>query len=95
MALERVDRAETDLAPLTKLQVAFDPPDGLHGPSMIDRPPYNNTAVLADNEYTLHRVGPIGRPEYHVADDGIPFDAKLALTESFLRRTFPAPTVPT
>ena len=56
-------------------------PDGLSKPSRIERPPYSNVAVLADNEYTYHRVGPIGRTEQQVPDDGIPFDAELALTD--------------
>lgn len=54
-------------------------PDGLDRPSRVERPPYFNRAVLADNEYMYHRVGEIGRPEAFVPDDGIPYDAELAL----------------
>ena len=56
-------------------------PGGLDQPSVIQRPPYSNTAVLADNEYMLHRVGPIGEPERHVPLDGVPFEATLELTD--------------
>jgi len=56
-------------------------PNGLSQPSRSELPPYSNTAVLADNEYMYHRVGPVGHPDDHVADDGIPFEATLALTD--------------
>lgn len=56
-------------------------PDGLDHPSRTERPPYWNRAVLADNEYMWHRVGPLGRAEAHVPHDGIPFEARLHLTE--------------
>jgi hypothetical protein len=52
-------------------------PDGLHRPSRSERPPFRNAALMADNEYTYHRVGPTGRSEHHVPDDAIPFDAEL------------------
>ena len=56
-------------------------PDGLGAPSLTETPPYFNCAVLADNEYMYHRVGEIGRPEDFVPDDGIPYDAVLALVD--------------
>lgn len=56
-------------------------PNGLSRPSKIERPPYSNMAVLADNEYMYHRVGSIGRADDHVPDDGVPFEAELALTD--------------
>ncbi len=56
-------------------------PDGMDAPSRVERPPYFNSAVLADNEYMYHRVGAIGRPEDFVADDGIPYNAVLALAD--------------
>jgi hypothetical protein len=56
-------------------------PRGMDQSSLTERPPYSNSAVLADNEYMYHRVGPIGRPENFVADDAIPFDARLELVD--------------
>ena len=56
-------------------------PDGLDAPSRTERPPYFNAAVLADNEYMYHRVGATGRAEQFVADDAIPYEARLALTD--------------
>jgi len=55
-------------------------PDGLDAPSRSERPPYWNHAVLADNEYMWHRVGPLGRPDEFVPADGVPYDAALALS---------------
>ncbi len=54
-------------------------PDGLDRPSHSERPPFWNAALMADNEYTYHRVGAVGRPDEYVPDDGIPFDAELVL----------------
>jgi len=54
-------------------------PDGLDHPSRVEKPPYFNTAVLADNEYMYHRVGSLGLQEEWLADDAIPFDARLYL----------------
>jgi hypothetical protein len=54
-------------------------PKGFDKASKLMRPPFFNTAVLADNEYMHHRVGSIGRPEDFVAEDAIPYHAKLAL----------------
>ena len=56
-------------------------PEGLDGASRIERPPYFNTAILADNEYMYHRVGSVGREEDWLADDAIPFDARLHLED--------------
>lgn len=52
-------------------------PEGLGRPSMSERPPFWNAALMADNEYTYHRVGPVGSPDAYVPDDGIPYDAEL------------------
>ncbi|MDA0340053.1 MAG: hypothetical protein O3B74_00475, partial [Proteobacteria bacterium] len=52
-------------------------PDGLDAPSRIERPPYFNRGVLADNEYMHHRVCATGRPEDYVALEDIPYDALL------------------
>lgn len=54
-------------------------PGGLNLPSRTERPPYFNAAVLADNEYMHHRVGALGREEDWLAEDAIPFDARLHL----------------
>lgn len=56
-------------------------PEGLGAPSRTERPPYANRAVMADNEYMWHRVGPLGREAEHVPADGVPFEAVLALGE--------------
>jgi hypothetical protein len=56
-------------------------PDGLDQPSRVECPPFSNVAVMADNEYTYHRVGPVGGPSDHVPGDGIPFAAELVLTD--------------
>ena len=55
-------------------------PQGMDQPSKTEHPPYSNSAVLADNEYMYHRVGPIGHVGDHVADDAIPYNATLNLT---------------
>lgn len=54
-------------------------PDGVESPAQRFAPPFTNTAVIGDNEYTYHRVAAIGHPEDHVADDGLAYDATLAL----------------
>ena len=59
-------------------------PNGLDAPSLTERPPYFNCAVLADNEYMYHRVGEIGRPADFVPDDGVPYDAVLALVDDVM-----------
>ncbi len=37
-------------------------PDGPDAPSKLVQPPLWNVAVVSDNEYMWHRVGPVGRP---------------------------------
>ncbi len=56
-------------------------PDGLAAPSKMEKPPYFNQGVLADNEYMHHRVCATGRPEDYVAEDDVPFDALLELSD--------------
>ena len=56
-------------------------PDGFDKPSRTERPPFFNTAVLADNEYMYHRVGSIGRSQDFVVEDAIPYNARLALLD--------------
>lgn len=55
-------------------------PRGMEEPSKSVRPPFFNMALMADNEYTYHRVGPIGNTDDHVPGDAIPYRARLALT---------------
>jgi hypothetical protein len=35
-------------------------PDGPDGPAAVQRPPFDNVAVVADNESTFHGVAPVG-----------------------------------
>lgn len=37
-------------------------PDGPDGAAAVERPPFENVAVVADNEATFHGVAPLGRP---------------------------------
>lgn len=54
-------------------------PDGLDAPSLSVAPPYDNSSVVADNEYMYHRVGPTGSPQEYWAPNGMPYHARLAL----------------
>jgi len=54
-------------------------PDGLSAPPEMEKPPYFNHGVLADNEYMHHRVCATGRPQDYVTEDDIPVDAVLAI----------------
>lgn len=54
-------------------------PAGLDAPSRIEKPPFFNAAVLADNEYMYHRVGALGEEADWLAEDAIPYDARLHL----------------
>ncbi len=56
-------------------------PQGLGAPAKSVRPPYSNMCVIADNEYMYHRVGPTGAPAAHWANDSIPYEATLELTD--------------
>lgn len=38
-------------------------PDGPDGTAAVQRPPFENVAVVADNESTYHGVAPVGPPE--------------------------------
>lgn len=44
-------------------------PEGPDGPAAVERAPFDNVAVVADNEATFHGVGPLGR-----RDDRLPLD---------------------
>lgn len=52
-------------------------PDGPDAPSRVERPPYSNRCVVADNEYMLHRVGATGRPEEYWSEASVPYEALL------------------
>ncbi len=52
-------------------------PDGPDGPSKLIQPPLWNVAVVSDNEYMWHRVGPVGLPAEQLAPGAITRDAKL------------------
>ena len=54
-------------------------PNGLSEPSELVRSPSYNQAVVADNEYMYHRVGPMGEPVDYLSH-GIPSDALLHMT---------------
>ena len=56
-------------------------PQGMDEPSLSVRPPFFNMALMADNEYTYHRVGPIGPSSAHVPGDAIPYHARLVLAD--------------
>jgi hypothetical protein len=38
-------------------------PDGPDAPGAVERPPFTNVAVVADNEDTFHGVAPLGSPD--------------------------------
>ena len=56
-------------------------PDGPSAPSQSVCPPYSNMCVIADNEYTYHRVGSTGTPAEYWSETSVPYDARLALTD--------------
>jgi len=57
-------------------------PEGLAAASKSVRPPYTNMCVIADNEYMYHRVGPTGTADEHWAEDSVPYDATLELSDA-------------
>lgn len=52
-------------------------PEAGDGPSVIERAPLWNAAVVADNEYMYHRIGRIGRPEQYLQPGQITRDATI------------------
>ena len=38
-------------------------PEGLNGPMFVERPPFGNVAIMADNDRVYHRIGRVGEPE--------------------------------
>ena len=57
-------------------------PNGTDAPAAIEKPPYTNRCVLADNEYMYHRVGAVGSPHEFWAESSVPYEARLALSPS-------------
>ena len=38
-------------------------PEGLNGPTAVERPPFRNVAIMADNDRIYHRIGRVGEPD--------------------------------
>jgi hypothetical protein len=38
-------------------------PEGLSGPMFVERPPFGNIAIMADNDRVYHRIGRVGEPD--------------------------------
>jgi hypothetical protein len=38
-------------------------PEGLSGPMFVERPPFGNVAIMADNDRVYHRIGRVGEPD--------------------------------
>lgn len=38
-------------------------PDGLQGPMLVERPPFENVAIMADNDRIYHRIGRVGEAD--------------------------------
>jgi hypothetical protein len=38
-------------------------PEGLDGPMAVERPPFGNVAIMADNDRMYHRIGRVGEPD--------------------------------
>jgi hypothetical protein len=51
-------------------------PEGSDGPHQVERSPFMNVGVVADNETTFHGVGPLGSPGSHMPD-GLDSDCRL------------------
>lgn len=56
-------------------------PEGPDGPMAVERSPYDNVGVLADNEVTFHGVGPLGAPGATMPD-GLTRESRLVRGES-------------
>lgn len=52
-------------------------PEAGNGPSVLERAPLWNAAVVADNEYMYHRIGRVGRPPQYLKPDQIGRDAVI------------------
>jgi hypothetical protein len=51
-------------------------PDGPHSPVAVERSPFGNVSVLADNEFTFHGVAPLGPPDATVPE-GLSRESRL------------------
>ena len=60
-------------------------PQGMDKPSLSVRPPFFNMALMADNEYTYHRVCEVGSKDDFLPDNQVPYSATLDLDEVFDR----------
>jgi hypothetical protein len=38
-------------------------PEGTNGPMSVERPPFGNVAIMADNDRIYHRIGRVGEPD--------------------------------
>jgi hypothetical protein len=56
-------------------------PDGPDGPRAVERSPYDNVSVLADNESTYHGVAPLGAPGATMPE-GLGRESRLVRGES-------------
>jgi len=56
-------------------------PDGFDEPSLRVSQMAGNQAVIADNEYTYHRVCDVGSPDDFLPDNRVPYDATLELED--------------
>lgn len=52
-------------------------PQAGDGPSVVERAPLWNAAVVADNEYMYHRIGRVGRPDQYLRPGQISRDATV------------------
>jgi hypothetical protein len=53
-------------------------PDGPNGRSVVESPPFENVAVVADNELTYHGVSPVGGDGVEPLSAALTLDAELA-----------------
>jgi len=56
-------------------------PDGPEGPMAVERSPYGNVSVLADNEFTFHGVAPLGGPGATMPE-GLTHESRLVRSAS-------------
>lgn len=57
-------------------------PDGPDQPSVRHGELGSNQAIMADNEYTYHRVCKVGTPDRYVADNSVPYGSELRLDDN-------------
>ena len=75
-------------------------PEGLDGAMLMERPPFYNVAIMADNDRMYHRIGAVGAPgaqlpqmtaaaELHAVDD----DTWAIVENGEIRATYPSNAV--